>query len=294
MSTRHLSRSQQRPGQLACAIDDDAHVAVRNAVVTAHTQIVEKRARKACWKHAYAGSKAGTKARFEARIDDYINTAFEAALRAFQHWDPELAAFGTFARSVIQGALYALIGRDFCVVRGGVADASWDTPIRGSDDADPDAPKTLADAVGCLPDGGHYRPGRGVGNHVEDAMMARLDDKLNATHVRTTIRAMPPGSNRDTLIWRLLSGLTHAEIADRLGVAVVTARKRCSRALAYYKSAMCGHTRTGVLKMGRRSVRIRYHDHDRAVEAMRAIANAVAQSDGIDSLPIYRKEAIEA
>jgi hypothetical protein len=49
-----------------------------------------------------------------------------------------------------------------------------------------------------------------------------------------------------------------------------------------------------VLKLGRRSVRIRYHDHNRAVEAMRAIANAVAPSDGIDPLPIYRKEAIAA
>jgi hypothetical protein len=48
-----------------------------------------------------------------------------------------------------------------------------------------------------------------------------------------------------------------------------------------------------VLTIGRRSVRIHHFDPNRAVEAMRAIANAVAQSDGADPLPIYRKEAIE-
>ena len=96
-----------------------------------------------------------------------------------------------------------------------------------------------------LPDGSVYAPGRGVGNLVEDALIERLDTKLGQDRLRRAIRAMPPGRDRNVLEWRLLAGLDHTEIAERLGVGILTARQCFSRAMPGLKNlAMCGHTRT--------------------------------------------------
>jgi RNA polymerase sigma factor (sigma-70 family) len=230
VTERHIPRADRMPGQFACPLDDDAHVIVRNAIVEAHKHLIKKIAYKACWRQAHAGSYGDTKQRFDACKDDFINGAWEEALREFHKWDPSLAEFGVFVRPVIQRALYALIGRDYCVVRGGVADRSWDTPI-ATDANEPDAPRTLGDAISTLPDGSVYKPGRSVGNLVEDAMIDRLDTKLRQDRLRRAIRAMPPGRDRNVLEWRLLAGLDHTEIAERLGVGVSTARKCFSRAM---------------------------------------------------------------
>ena len=107
MTEHHLPRADRMPGQLACPLDDDAHVTVRNAVVLAHKPLVEKLAYTTAWKHARAGSYGNAKQRFAARIGDFINCAWEEALREFHNWDPGLGAFGAFVRPVIQRALYA-------------------------------------------------------------------------------------------------------------------------------------------------------------------------------------------